>query len=732
MTLMTNEMPEKIEVKGRYIKTYYRNIKTGYTRFLFDAGKDGKLMCCGCLPQYAQRTPLSLIGHLERKPETDVSLFIVEASAFWSNHPGVLNEFLEHNLCHGVGKVTANAIREAFGEAFEEGIMSEEASDILRGIRGITGEKADIILSKIRSTLLVKKIYEELYPYGGDYQNAYQLFDRYYAESLTRVRKQPYQCGREVGLPFPVLDAYAKNHGFQYYEPQRIRQIAERTFFQIGLTGSTYLDAASVIRVARRIEVMEGAFEECVPEALLWYGLCQSPAGIVMTAEAEIQFYSKHLYQAEEYIADRLYEMEIRAVRKIPPKTIEAYIAQEKELDECQKETYHMLERTGVSILTGGPGTGKMTTVKKLITAYRTLFPDAVISLCASTGRAAERLMEATGYPATTIHMLLEYCSYTRQESRPGRNADNPLDCGLLIIDEFSMVDTMLFMALLKAVDIHTTMILVGDENQLKSVGPGKLLEDLIASGRFRTFVLDSVHRQAEGNSIICNSQKIIAADTALITDEHFHILRYDTEADAKFGFQQLMKTHYDIKNYMDVQTLSVSKQGVCGVYSLNAAAQQLFQEESQPSYSYGNERFYPNDKVMTISNNYEKGYMNGDIGILEEIQPNAAYIQFQDYKVEVPTDHMEDLALAYAMTVHKSQGSEANTIILLLSAEAPSVLLNNAVVYVGVTRAKESIYILSVRDALEKAILNRQKSRRKTGLQEKIKKRWKRDELKN
>lgn len=714
-----------MEITGKYIKTYFRNRRSGYTAFLFEARNIGAIRCAGIIPRYTERTPLKLTGHFEE--DNGKSSFIVSGSIFDSGNSKGAVDYFSHNLCPGVGKVTASIIQKRLCEDndFESVIMEDKALDVLKSVKGLEESQAVVILAKLRTSVVCKKLYEKLKAYGGEYKNAEAIFNIYGKDSLEQLKRNPYQFITSSSLPFGVADSYAHNNGHTYYDTERIKALVNQTFFFMENTGSTYLTLQEMLFFFRKIETCQGAFKELIPDSLVTWYLTQAPVGYVEKTESEIRFYLKKYWESESRIAEILWRMQKDRKEIIPADVISTYMAEETELDDTQKKAYGILNYSGISVITGGPGTGKTTTIKKLIKKFHEYCPDKTFSLCAPTGRAAEKITESSGYPASTIHKLLEFESLYGEESGPARNEQYPLDADLVIVDEFSMVDTKLFEQLLHALKENCILIVVGDSNQLKSVKPGKLLEDLILSGLFPLYQFQFNHRQSKGNSIIENSAKIVNMDTNLVTDEHFHIERFTNTREINERYKELIKAEYDTKNCMGLQVLAPMKAGECGIMQLNRTAQDIVVNHNNPSYAYGEDVFYITDKVMTVRNNYDEGYMNGDIGTLVNFTKEASYVDLMGECVSIKYKDYDDLTLAYAMTVHKSQGSEAKKVILLLTKDTPKSLLENAIVYVGVTRAKEEIWILSEEDSLEMAITNKQKTIRKTGLCEKLKKRW-------
>ena len=384
---------------------------------------------------------------------------------------------------------------------------------------------------------------------------------------------------------------------------------------------------------------------------------------------------------------------------------------------EQQKEAFRLLKRSGISILTGGPGTGKTTVINGLIAAYQKLHPNARVKLCAPTGRAAQRMTESTGLEAVTVHRLLDFRPYGQGDVMY-KNADNPINAGLIIMDEVSMLDTELLSIFLSAVKSDTSVLFVGDENQLPSVGPGNVLHDMIGAG-IPTVRLSAVYRQSSQSPIIQNAQRINDGNSDLIECSEFGLWFTDNPKNIAHKILSRVCTLYDPQHPFDVQVLTPVRGGDAGVIGLNNMLQQMLnpRREGEPELAFGWARYRLRDKIIMLSNNYEKGYYNGDLGVVTDIADGCLTVDIMGKRIDIEREIMKDVSLSYAMTVHKAQGSEYKHVIIALPYK-PANMLQRNLLFTAVTRAKTSVMIISENGALQKAVKTCNARQRNTRLQ--------------
>ena len=712
-----------MEIKGQYYKTFFRNSTNGYTLFSFITEKDGIIKCAGRIPKYTEKAPLLLIGHMEKqlKNNREEEIFFVESLMPYFNNKKMLKQYVVSNLSVGLGTVAAEKILQLCDYNLDNLIYDDKAIYRLCSIHGMTEQKAAMFLNRISNTTVLFDIYDLLFPYGGTYKDADNIYKKYGTDSLNILREKPFMVGRATNVTFGVIDRYAKNNGAFFMNENRVIWIIQLAAQFIPTTGSTYASKSDILKFCRKMEKQYGAFDEEIPYSVYLLNFLKTGYITLEKENDQFIFFPSYLREAEISISNHIERNKKASKEFISKERIQSIMGKEKILDKEQTLCFQIFEKTGIKFIIGGPGSGKTTTIKRLIEVLKSEKPDVLYSLCAPTGRAAERITEATGIPAQTIHMLLEYKSLYGEKGGPTRNVDNRLDADVILIDEFSMVDTKLFEEFLTATKDDSLIILVGDEHQLKSVNAGKVMQDMLDSKKFDVYKLETNHRQGDGSVIVENANKIRNMQCDLITDDSFQIFRAANPKELKNEYLRLMKLHYKPEDVMHMQALGIMKNNECGVNQLNECAQMLFSNPIYPKFYSGKEEYYVGDKIMTLKNDYDKGYMNGDIGYLQDFSEEDIWMLCGDHQFIIPMENAEDISLAYCITVHKSQGSESDIAILVIPYDVPESLLDNSLIYVGATRARKKVYILSEMDALEKGIKNKRASMRKTKLKERI-----------
>ena len=553
-----------------------------------------------------------------------------------------------------------------------------------------------------------------LQKYGISLNLGAKIYQKYKESVYTILQENPYRLAEDIsGVGFKIADEIAARVGIHADSDYRIRSGMLYTLLQASGEGHTYLPREQLFtRCARLLGVDESYMEKHLMDMVIDRKL------VLKEKSGETIVYPAQYYYLELSTARMLHELNItceedrEAIEKRIGKIEKKY---QIELDEMQKTAVVEAAYSGLMILTGGPGTGKTTTINAMIHYFEAEGLD--IFLAAPTGRAAKRMTEATGCEACTIHRLLELTGNVDDSSANvhfERNADNPLDADVIIIDEMSMVDISLMYSLLKAVVAGTRLILVGDVNQLPSVGPGSVLKDIIDSGAFHTVKLTKIFRQASTSDIIVNAHKINNGEEVSLDNksmDSFFLKRYDADKIINVTLQlikQKLPKFVNATEY-DIQVLTPMRKGLLGVERLNGILQAYMNpaDKSKREKEYRGTIFREGDKVMQIKNNYQieweirtkfglcvdkgMGIFNGDTGIIEEINDFAETmtISFDEgRKVEYPFKLLEELELAYAVTIHKSQGSEYPAVVIPLLS-GPRMLMNRNLLYTAVTRAK-------------------------------------------
>ncbi|MBQ9767807.1 MAG: AAA family ATPase, partial [Lachnospiraceae bacterium] len=555
------------------------------------------------------------------------------------------------------------------------------------------------------------------------------------------LTENPYRLAEDIDcVGFRIADEIATKIGLRSDSDYRVRAGVFYVLLQAGNNGHVYLpeeellaNACEMLELGR--EVVKRQIETLQVEKKI----------IVKEVEGDRLIYSTLAYYTELNTARMLLDLNVTydlsdSVLETKLKTLEC--KEEIELDELQRQAVFETARNGVFILTGGPGTGKTTTIRTMLQYFENEGLD--ILLAAPTGRAAKRMTETTGREARTIHRLLELKVSEASGNRMSfeRNEENPLECDMIIIDEMSMVDIYLMQALLKAITIGTRLVLVGDVNQLPSVGPGNVLRDIIASGCFRVITLDKIFRQAQESDIVTNAHKIHAGDEIRLdnkSSDFFFLQREDIGVIQKsilYLVKEKVANHLHVKPE-EVQVLTPMRKGELGVERLNV----LLQEHLNPADAGKKEKehsrgvFREGDKVMQIKNNYQMewevrsrygiptdggtGVFNGDCGIIKEINffSERLSVEFEEGRIaEYPFSQLDELELAYAATIHKSQGSEYPAVVLPLLS-GPRLLMNRNLLYTAVTRAKQCVMIVGNAATVNAMIDNTDEMKRYSGL---------------
>lgn len=714
-----------MEVIGTYARTIFRNIHNGYTVFIFDTNNGdaprtsrGDARCEGVIPVFPTGMPLKLVGEVSEYNGEPV-LAINEAIPYTDNE-AIAKAYLASAKFKGVGEKTAQAIIDAVGADIFSILSHDNPAQFLAdSVKGVSYERAYTIVLALQGDTCTKEVFDYIYRFGGGYHHAERLVSAYKLNALTELKTHPYIAGHDVGgLNFGICDAIAANEGYTPYGEERICLMSALALQRATQrTGSTYATFSETAKEVKEMVTLTIWCDYNIPKGVIMRGLYNNRNIIIEADSKEPRFYCKKIYEAETSIASHVKRLRTAHTQLPKCEAIDVALIEQEvgiKYSTKQKEAFEIIKSTGVKILTGGPGTGKTTVVNGLIRLFRKAYPRATITLCAPTGRAAQRLSEVTGEPAQTIHRLLDVKPAPDGELSFKSQRD-PLPSNLLIVDEMSMVDTELFAMLMGAVKPHTTVLLCGDKDQLPSVGVGNVLRDLITSGVCEMTALTTAYRQSElsliaSNAILCNKGK-----TELAEGRDFVIVRAKTETEIVKHIRNIAKARFNPSLPYSLQILSSTKQGNAGTVNINRVLQQDL--NTNPSaISYGDYEYRTGDKVIFNKNNYEAGYLNGDVGVITSITSNSITIQLPDNELTVTKAALADLALAYAVTIHKSQGSEYDTVVVVLP-QAPRIMLQRNLIYTAITRAKKQVILITQDNAMETAIETNSVPNRRTYL---------------
>lgn len=730
------------KVTGYVEHIVFRNEENGYTVFHLE-NEDGEVTCVGNLNFITEGEMLELEGEYVNHSVYGNQL---KVSAYRVKEPEDLvsiERYLGSGAIKGIGQTMASRIVKKFRE--DTFRIIEEEPERLAEIKGISERKAMEITSQMEEKKDMRKSMIYLQKYGISTKLAAKIYQRYGMKVHQILEENPYRLADDIeGVGFRTADEIAARIGIHTDSDYRIRSGLFYILQQAVAEGHIYLPEELLLR---RAKVLLGIEIEDIEKYIM--DLCMERKTVMKEKDGKVIVYPAHYYYMELNTAKMLNDLDIdcQMPEDMMEKRLRAVEEKEKiELDPLQHKAVIESIKHGLLILTGGPGTGKTTTINTMIQFFES--EGLSILLAAPTGRAAKRMTEATGYEAQTIHRLLEVNGNPEEESTGGflRNRENPLEADVIIIDEMSMVDLNLMHALLSAVVQGTRLILVGDVDQLPSVGPGSVLKDIISSERFHVVTLTKIFRQAGESDIIMNAHKINAGEPVELNKKSrdFFFVKCD-EADTIIGgiiaLIQRKLPQYVQAHPNEIQVMTPTRKGLLGVERMNVILQKYLNpaDEKKTEREINGRLFREGDKVMQIKNNYQleweictrfgltvdkgMGVFNGDMGVISEINEYKETVEVEydeGRKVKYGFDMVDELELAYAITVHKSQGSEYPAVILPL-LPGPKLLYNRNLLYTAVTRAKKCLTIIGSDTTFQEMIRNKSEQERYTSLAERI-----------
>ena len=725
----------------------FRNEDNGYTvMVLKGVSEEDELTCVGSFPVVTQGASVELEGNFTQHPVYGKQFQAVRLTEKMPEDALAMERYLGSGAIKGIGAALAGRIVRHFGDDTFQ--IVENEPERLSEVKGISEKKAREIAMQIAEKSDMRKAMMFLQKYGISLNLGAKIYQKYGDSVYSVLQENPYRLADDIsGVGFKIADEIAYRIGIHTDSDYRIKSGMVYTLLQATGEGHVYLPKDELFqRAAELLGVDSSYMEKHLVDLAMERKIVQKEQG------DQILIYPAQYYYLELNTARMLRELDIFCPED--EKIVERRIVQiEKEtgtvLDEMQKKAVQEAAGHGLLILTGGPGTGKTTTINAIIRYFEG--EGAEIRLAAPTGRAAKRMTEATGYEAQTIHRLLEL-SGMPEDDREGqpihfeRNAENPLETDVIIIDEMSMVDIHLIHSLLMAVTAGTRLILVGDENQLPSVGPGNVLRDIIRSGQFPVVELKKIFRQASESDIVVNAHKINKGEQVEINNksrDFFFLKRYDADIIIRVVIaliQEKLPKYVEAKPF-EIQVLTPMRKGLLGVERLNQILQRYLNppDASKKEKEIGQGLFREGDKVMQVRNNYQLeweirgrygipiekgvGVFNGDTGIIKTINEFAetAEVEFEDGRwAEYSFKQLDELELAYAITVHKAQGSEYPAVVMPLLS-GPRMLMNRNLLYTAITRAKKCVTLVGDDVFFQQMIENVSEKRRYTGLKERL-----------
>lgn len=734
-------------VTGYIDHVIFRNEDNGYTVMVLKGmEEEQELTCVGTFPAITQGAAIEASGNYTTHPVYGKQFQIASYVEKMPEDALAMERYLGSGAIKGIGAALAARIVRRFGDDTMR--IVEEEPERLAEIKGISEKKAMEIAEQMTEKADMRRAMTFLQKYGISLNLGAKIYQKYGQTVYGVLQENPYRLAEDIsGVGFRIADEIASRIGIHTDSDYRIRSGMLYTLLQASGEGHIYLPKEELFSRASGLlgvdsSYMEKHLMDMVVDRKLILKETEDGAVVYPTRYYYLELNSARMLCELNILCPEDEEMMEKRINRIEKET-------GTRLDEMQKQAVAAAASHGLFILTGGPGTGKTTTINTIIRYFEE--EGAELRLAAPTGRAAKRMTEATGYEAQTIHRLLELNGMPEEEQEGravhfDRNSENPLEADVIIIDEMSMVDIALMHSLLLAVTAGTRLILVGDENQLPSVGPGNVLRDIIRSGCFPVVELKKIFRQASESDIVVNAHKINRGEQVTINNksrDFFFLKRYDADIIIRVVIaliQEKLPRYVDAKPY-EIQVLTPMRKGLLGVERLNQILQRYLNppDEKKKEKEIGQRLFREGDKVMQVKNNYQLeweilgrykipvdkgvGVFNGDTGIMTEINEFAetATVEFEDGRqAEYSFKQLEELELAYAVTIHKSQGSEYPAVILPILS-GPRMLMNRNLLYTAVTRARKCVTVVGSETTFAEMIRNEKQQQRYSSLDRRI-----------
>ena len=741
-------MEETIEGYVEHI--IYRNQENGYTVANLVV-EETEITCVGIFQYLNEGEAIRAKGVYKEHPSYGQQFSVSSYEIVIPQDSLAMERYLGSGAIRGIGAALAARIVRHFGDDTLRIIENEP--ERLAEVKGISERMAREIAEQVEEKADMRKAMMFLQQYGISQTLGAKIYQQYKQDMYRILKENPYKMAEDIsGVGFKIADEIAARIGIHTDSDYRIRSGILYILLLATAEGHVYLPQRVLLTRAEKLLGVQAEYmEKHLVDLAIDRKIVIKEITDEIRSEKEKIVYASQYYQIELHTAQMLHELNLKDTVDedvIAQKIRRIQKAEKIELDEMQQQAIVEAVKNGLLVITGGPGTGKTTTINGIIRYFEMEGLD--IYLAAPTGRAAKRMTEATGYEAKTIHRMLELTGAPEEKSGSihfERNAQNPLEADVIIIDEMSMVDIFLMHALLSAVVAGTRLILVGDVNQLPSVGPGSVLKDIIASGEFPVVELVKIFRQASQSDIVVNAHKInqgvpVSLDNKSM--DFFFLKRYDANVIISVMItliQKKMPKFVDAEPY-DIQVLTPMRKGLLGVERLNVILQQYLNPpaKEKKEKEHGRGLFREGDKVMQIKNNYQLeweirglygipvekgiGVFNGDTGIIKEINTFAETItvEFDERRfVEYSFKQLEELELAYAITIHKAQGSEYPAVIIPLLA-GPKMLMNRNLLYTAVTRARKCVTLVGDEKVFAEMENNKMEQSRYTTLDLRIK----------
>lgn len=729
------------QIEGIIEEIIYSNEQNGYTVCDIRTGRR-IVTAVGCMPCLCVGETVLVSGLWMIHQDYGKQLKVETCERRLPKTTDAILKYLSSGVIKGIGEVTAKKIVDAFGDETLRVLQTEPLR--LSKIKGISADKALGIGQAFLEQEQIRQTIMFFQGYGISANFAVKLWKKFGREAINEIKRNPYRLTDEdINIGFKIADRVAITMGIDASSKFRLQSGIKYALSRAVQDGHVYLPSPTLVNYASELL---GTSPKAVEEALSDMAFEES---IYIDKEKGNRVYLTAFYKAEQYVCRKISLL----CRTQPAKEIHDLDGVLKEIEREQQVQYADKQRDAIRlsaansmlIVTGGPGTGKTTLIKGIIALFHK--EGLKVVLAAPTGRAAKRMTEATGEEAKTIHRLLETV-YAEDEFRKEfkKNEQDPIEADIIIIDEVSMVDILLMHSLLKAIEPGTRLVLVGDADQLPSVGPGRILSDMIESGLLQVACLNQIFRQAEESWIVMNAHRINKGEypEMNLPDSDFFFVPRNVPQDAAAAVIELCTVRipekFGLNPMKDIQVLSPAKKGAAGVFSLNAALQNRLNPPSaaRREKACRDMVFREGDRVMQIKNNYTlswrstseegvqsagEGVFNGDMGIVRtiDLKNNTITVLFDDGKcVEYDFDNLDELELSYAITVHKSQGSEFPAVVISLAGIPPMLACRN-LLYTAVTRAKQLVVLVGDTGTIKSMVQNMTEKERYTGLKERL-----------